>query len=134
MRACSVYRLYAADDRLLYIGMTGDFDLRLSQHLHPLAHEWSREIHHWTVADYDTRDAAFEVEQNAIYGERPEHNKFCHRPGGFYPRTAAPGLTDAQYESTKAAWEAERDAALIPRGTWCGSRDGASLDPEAVAS
>jgi excisionase family DNA binding protein len=87
----SVYRLYDADDALLYVGITSGGARRLNDHRR--AQGWWAQVHRATFEHHATRLAARIREDEAIAAERPRHN----RTGGQPPRrthsTADPLLT-----------------------------------------
>lgn len=67
-----LYRLKNSEGRLLYVGITGNFDARLSQHRREKS--WSNEIAAWELEYYATRREAEDAEQKAIKSEHPLHN------------------------------------------------------------
>lgn len=68
----ALYRLYAADDRLLYVGITDNLKRRFGQHAADKA--WWPEVSRRTVSWHASRDAAEAAEDAAIKAERPAHN------------------------------------------------------------
>lgn len=81
-----VYRLYDADDRLLYIGCSNDPDARIYQHAC-----WGRKsgqlaeigplLHHWTYWRYPDKASAHAAEVAAIGSEAPVFNtRHTHSP------------------------------------------------------
>lgn len=66
-----VYRLFDADDCLLYIGCSSNVRDRLRCHS---AKEWGSEIASVTVQGPWSRDGARFVESIAIWNEAPRHN------------------------------------------------------------
>ena len=68
----AVYRLFAADDTLLYVGISRRFGNRWHQHAQ--VQPWWPEVHHQTITWYDTRQEADDAETAAIAAERPVHN------------------------------------------------------------
>ena len=76
----ALYRLYDAEDRLLYVGISGDLKERLKTHasLKP----WWPDVVRKTVQWYATRADAAEAEIKAIGSERPLHNVAGAVPGG----------------------------------------------------
>ena len=69
----AVYRLYAADDSLLYIGVAKTFGTRW--HQHAKAQPWWPQVHHQTIWWYETRTDAEDAELAAIKTEHPKYNK-----------------------------------------------------------
>jgi predicted GIY-YIG superfamily endonuclease len=68
----AVYRFFAADDTLLYVGVTQRFGTRWSNHAKQKP--WWPQVARQTVAWYDTRTEALSVETEAIKTEEPVHN------------------------------------------------------------
>jgi len=67
-----VYRLYAATGELLYVGMTGNVEMRLRAHR--ASKLWAVEIARIDVTPYADRVAALDAERQAILSESPTHN------------------------------------------------------------
>lgn len=67
-----VYRLYAADGALLYLGITEELEKRFLRHS---ARRWWPEVAAVRLEAYETRTDALRVEARAIYEEGPLHNK-----------------------------------------------------------
>jgi hypothetical protein len=67
-----VYRLYAADGALLYVGITEELDKRFLRHS---ARLWWPEVASVLLEAYETRRDALRVESWAIYTEGPVHNR-----------------------------------------------------------
>jgi predicted GIY-YIG superfamily endonuclease len=69
----AVYRLYAADDTHLYVGIAKSFGRRWEQHarLQP----WWGHVDHQSVYWYPSREEARLVEKRAMEEERPVYNK-----------------------------------------------------------
>lgn len=65
----ALYRLYDADDRLLYIGITWKVELRLWQHSNDKT--WWHLVAHKTVEWFESRKAALEAEEAATREELP---------------------------------------------------------------
>jgi hypothetical protein len=118
----ALYRLYAADDALFYIGVAALFGVRW--HAHARTQPWWPEVHHQTVHWYASREDALLAEKIAIREEAPIFNiqnspweKRVKDDGtGFYvvpkPRRV-PKLRDPNKEMTlqhfrapDAMWEA----------------------------
>ena len=84
----SVYRCYAADGSLLYVGCAADMALRMFHHLHR-CNAWKqpngtlrRHMAHWDAVEYRTKAEARAAERVAIANERPLLNK-QHNPTRF---------------------------------------------------
>lgn len=67
-----VYRLFNADDRLLYVGVTNKIGYRLTQHSRDKA--WWQDVQRITVERHADRHSALLAETEAIRTERPMHN------------------------------------------------------------
>jgi predicted GIY-YIG superfamily endonuclease len=73
----AVYRIFSADDTLLYVGMSVSPETRFADHR--TCKRWMREdAHHYRIAWYGTRAEADAEEKRAIRQERPLHNSM-HR-------------------------------------------------------
>lgn len=72
-----VYRLYDADDRLLYVGMAGCYVERLRVHSHrpPRGKTWWVDVAYCTLEWFPDYYDALVAELAAIKAERPLHNK-----------------------------------------------------------
>jgi predicted GIY-YIG superfamily endonuclease len=70
--ACWLYRLYAADDTLLYIGISNRPELRLENH--QKHKDWWHEVDTYTTDGYMDRREAEAAEVAAIQAERPLYN------------------------------------------------------------
>jgi predicted GIY-YIG superfamily endonuclease len=68
----SVYRLFDADDRLLYVGCSGDLNKRLRDHR--CKTDWFPAVARTTVEAFPTREEALAAELEAIHSEAPAHN------------------------------------------------------------
>jgi prevent-host-death family protein len=68
----AVYRLFDADDALLYVGISKSFGVRWERHAY--RQPWWPEVHHQTVEWRDTRKEADEAETAAIRNEKPRYN------------------------------------------------------------
>lgn len=67
-----VYRLYAADGVLLYVGITEELEKRFLRHS---ARLWWPEVATVRLEAYESRTDALRVESRAIYVEGPVHNR-----------------------------------------------------------
>lgn len=72
MARTALYRLYAADGTLLYIGVTDKLSRRFWQHRREK--RWWPEVDGMRLAWYDNHAEAEEAERAAIRGEEPVHN------------------------------------------------------------
>lgn len=81
-----LYRLYDANDQLLYVGISKSAIRRLHQHLE--AQPWSEQIATQTIERYATRIELEAAEKQAIEREAPIHNVIYNKAKRF---TAASG-------------------------------------------
>jgi predicted GIY-YIG superfamily endonuclease len=91
-----VYRLFAADGTLLYIGSSGNPEQRIKTHktnssgLYGAEHIRTRTVQH-TIVEYPTRADAERAERAAIYNEAPlynrmhNHKRFARVKRTFFP-------------------------------------------------
>jgi predicted GIY-YIG superfamily endonuclease len=68
----AVYRLYDADEVLLYVGVTKNFEARRQQH--KATRPWWPRVKRPVVDLYDDEQEALQVELDAIKREHPVHN------------------------------------------------------------
>lgn len=66
-----IYRLYDAEDRLLYVGISFSAHFRLMQHV---SKRWWADVVRKDVRSHRTRVAALRAEARAIRTERPIYN------------------------------------------------------------
>jgi DNA-binding transcriptional regulator YhcF (GntR family)/predicted GIY-YIG superfamily endonuclease len=72
----ALYRLYDADDELLYVGISADPEGRWKQHsASATAAGWWPQVTRKEVRWFPTREAADEAETAAIEAEHPLHNR-----------------------------------------------------------
>lgn len=71
-RVCQLYRQYAADGTLLYVGISDDALLRTGQHAKS---PWAHLIARVEISNFKTRDRALKAETWAIETERPKYNR-----------------------------------------------------------
>lgn len=67
-----LYRHFDAAGRLLYVGISLNSVMRLSQH--KLHSQWFAQIAHVEVETFPNRAAALQAERRAIAVEKPQHN------------------------------------------------------------
>jgi hypothetical protein len=72
MSTTTLYRMFAADGRLLYVGISSRAALRWQQHRHE--RPWWSEVATVTVEHFASRAEALGAELTAIREERPAHN------------------------------------------------------------
>lgn len=87
MTRTALYRLYSADDTLLYIGITGLLETRFQAHAGDKS--WWPEVTRKTVTWYDDRATAEDQERIAVQYDRPIHN-IRHSLGGEIPDPPRP--------------------------------------------
>lgn len=68
----ALYRIFAAEGRLLYVGVSYLPDRRLEQHA--ATKFWWTEVGEVEVEWFANRDEAEAAERDAIHHENPEHN------------------------------------------------------------
>jgi predicted GIY-YIG superfamily endonuclease len=68
----ALYRYFAADGHLLYVGVSNRPLARLEQHKR--THDWTVEVCRITIEWLADRASAIRAEQEAIQDESPEHN------------------------------------------------------------
>jgi len=73
-----VYRIFDADDALLYVGITNNLTIRWSEH--GSKPWWRTEAYRYDVHWYASREAAKAVEKQAIITERPKYNQVHRSP------------------------------------------------------
>jgi predicted GIY-YIG superfamily endonuclease len=69
----AVYRLYACDGTLLYVGITNDPMRRWKQHAD--TKDWWPEVDHLVLVPFETADTARYMERWIIRSERPIYNR-----------------------------------------------------------
>ena len=74
----TLYRCFAKDGSLLYVGITGNITARMKAHAKRAA--WWRRCCRRTVTLYATRAAAEDAEDAAILTEHPLHNRIGRVP------------------------------------------------------
>lgn len=84
----SLYRLFAVDGTLLYIGITADLPARLRQHAGDK--DWWHEVARHTATPCADRRAALAAESMSINRERPLYNtQYGPRPQRRFAPAAA---------------------------------------------
>lgn len=107
----AVYRFYAADDTLLYVGVTQRFGARWSNHAKQKP--WWPRVARQAVVWYDTRAEALAIETEAIKSEKPVHN-VLHVPKPPKPRVPASELDHTfvtRFRIPRRLWDAYGTAA-----------------------
>lgn len=93
----ALYRLYGADDRLLYVGVSNDPPNRMQQHAGDKP--WWPEVARHGLEWLDTRDEALDAERLAIYTEKPKYNH-THNPSEILDQLRPTDL----YELSSSPW------------------------------
>lgn len=107
----AVYRFFAADDTLLYVGVTQRFGTRWSNHARQKP--WWSQVARQAVVWYDTRAEALAVETEAIKTEGPVHN-VLHMPKPPKPRRPASEMDHTfvtRFRIPRRMWDAYGTAA-----------------------
>ena len=73
-----VYRHFDAGGALLYVGMSLNFYARLMQHNYGTT--WIKQVSRVEIEHFATKDDAVIAERNAIFREKPKHNKTFMSP------------------------------------------------------
>lgn len=68
----TVYRFFASDGRVLYIGCTSDPGKRFAKHA--INRAWWRAVDKISLEHYETMELALEAERRAIESEEPYYN------------------------------------------------------------
>jgi predicted GIY-YIG superfamily endonuclease len=71
-RSCQLYKQYAADGTLLYVGISDDAMVRTGQHAKA---PWAHQISRIEIANFPTRARALKAETWAIETDRPVFNQ-----------------------------------------------------------
>lgn len=103
-RPTAVYRLFATDGALLYVGITYDPKVRLSSHR--IRKPWWPEAHDAELEWFDSRTLARHQESKAIAWESPRHNVSRPQVRGGRPSTT--GIPHGSSEATSYAGVAVR--------------------------
>lgn len=90
-RQTTVYRLFDAQGRLLYIGTSADPQDRWEQHGREKL--WWSSVAEATVEWCDTRTDALAIEREAIQGEHPLHNDKATEKEAVFPYSGNRGPT-----------------------------------------
>jgi hypothetical protein len=111
-----LYRLFAADGKLLYVGITDDLNQRLA------AHSW-RGFARFTSEAYPTRESAEAAEARAILIEKPAQNR---QQPALRPAPEPRPVVTADFEAAVARLVAPSSRASARKSLtsvcWCASR------------
>lgn len=105
----ALYRLYDANDRLLYVGITSNPTTRLGRHSRDKP--WWPDVDRHTLEWFETRKSAERVEKAEIEDERPHYNKVFNGSR----RIELYNEANARLNAERRAREAREDA---PRGIY----------------
>ncbi len=83
----ALYRFYATDGALLYVGITADPGARWRKHAHDKP--WWQEVANITVELHPSRRAVLEAERASIITEKPRYNVVHNRGTSAEPRAVA---------------------------------------------
>lgn len=81
----TLYRHFAGDDSLLYVGISLSWPTRTKAHAS--GSRWFDQVSRVEIERFPTREAALEAERDAIKAEKPKYNIVHNRPA---QRSAAP--------------------------------------------
>lgn len=97
VRPCSVYRIYAADGTLIYVGVTDRGQRRQVEHIN--SKQWAREMAETHWEHYESREKALSRERELIITQHPKYN-LIHHAGGD-PEQMEYRLRAEQYDLLK---------------------------------
>jgi predicted GIY-YIG superfamily endonuclease len=90
----ALYRYFAADDELLYIGISADPEERWKVHKWgPNRMSWIRQVTRRAVEWHESRPAALKAEEEAIRSERPRYNGTHNHPLAPFDPSRWPRIT-----------------------------------------
>jgi predicted GIY-YIG superfamily endonuclease len=122
----AVYRLYNAQDLLLYIGSA--FDPKARYRAHARTKAWWPEVARKTEEWHPNRGQAFLAETAAIKNEAPKYNEACSLTYRA-PQTAA---MLRRTETSKARGRAQREGARIRREVERATKDSGGTWTDAI--
>jgi predicted GIY-YIG superfamily endonuclease len=105
-RPYAVYRLYDADDRLLYVGMTSDSERRMQAHASGKV--WWNQVAHQVIEWHPGKADALTAEAAAIRTEFPRYN-VVH---AITPESLTARQLLAEWKARVKMHEAERDSLI----------------------
>lgn len=106
-----LYRLYDADDQLLYVGATGNLTQR--RYSHRSNQPWGHEIARIEAETFPSRAAALAAEREAIAAEHPRWN--VHHNGDHGPKYR-PGIVTTKQAAAALGVTAPRVYQLVTDG------------------
>lgn len=102
-----VYRQYAADGRLLYVGATAYPESREKQHA--LTTAWYHEIARVELTEYPDGPSGYTAEKEAIRSESPKYNR-KHNPANKHIKLPRNSWMLTAAEVSRLVWEAVNSA------------------------
>ncbi|WP_145503177.1 GntR family transcriptional regulator [Streptomyces sp. CFMR 7] len=137
----ALYRLYGADDALLYIGISNDPDFRWKAHLYSDSKNWARLATRHVDQWFETRAKAEAAEVAAIQAEHPRFNGMHnYEQAWFSPAIWSQPIRgrrkcDVISKRIRLELEADHWAAgmRVPSGSQIAAETGASLSTTAKA-
>lgn len=119
-QATHLYRHFAADGELLYVGISFHALTRLRSHMQ--ASDWSREIASVRIETFPSRSEALAAEAKAILEERPRYNRSGAPPSEWAPRHRRPATRrirpSVPLPSPASVQELVRRTKADPEYTW----------------
>jgi predicted GIY-YIG superfamily endonuclease len=113
-RVFVLYRFFAADERLLYVGMTINPARRFEKHRGDKS--WWSEVARIEVAHYPTLEALRVAERQAIKSEKPVHNIRMNGGNGSEPRPTAASVSGRRGIKVGSAYAFGLDDGECPVG------------------
>lgn len=107
----ALYRHFAADGTLLYVGVSKRPVRRLDEHSETA--RWFHQLVRTTVCWFDTREAALAAEKAAIQGEHPRFNIVHNARQRGVVRNIAPPVGTPPARPDKTHYSSEEVAALL---------------------
>lgn len=117
----TLYRLFDAKAKLLYVGISDDWPIRLKQHSR--SQDWFGEVRDVRLVEYPDREGAEQAEREAIDQEHPKYNTHFRQPvlGGDAHRLRWKcAHCDRSITSKHVGWLciSEREINARPTQTW----------------
>lgn len=108
-----LYRVFAADDRLLYVGATTNPKLRFMDHAHK---EWWLEAAKITLEHVSDLDELMAVERRAIESENPTHNVIHCKPAHWARKRRSKRGDGTVFQRADGYWVAGMELPAGPNG------------------
>lgn len=119
-RKTCLYRHFAADGSLLYVGMTNSALRRIDGHRAKSG--WVDQIHRVEIEWFATRAEAHAAERAAIVAEQPKHNRIRYHPKPERPQKGPKGADLPGMTRTEKKRRLERAGFRYVEG-WLPERD-----------